>query len=515
MSLHSLTKRTAVQRRKWIITVVLAGVTLLLTWHYTGLVWHIDILGLVFLLLFYPIRHPGWMMEPETNSQRLLIDAEHPAAALSCGQEQAPELEGDMGLGTILGTKVNNFLTGVWNVVHPPDAPVRESDLRLAGRHPCRQPDYHVAPSNTRQDALYLHDQTFRALVENSPDLIVRFDRQLRHLYVNPAVEAFSGIKLEAFTGKTPQELGMPGDEVTAWENMLQTVFESGQERMFESEVTAHGERRVLESRITPEVDESGMVQTILVISRDVTERIEAEQHRLEMVRQQERAQVLERFMREAAHDLITPLTTMKTNLYLMGRTTDDPRMSRRIELLEDETSHIEASINALLKMTRINRETFEFEKTDMNQFIGQWISRWQEKAEQKQIPLIFEPGIDIPAVMLDQYEFQYVIQELMKNAIAHSTAAHPIIVRTSKQADHVCLSIIDHGEGIAPEDIEFIFEPFYRASAREVSKGGIGLGLTITKLIVQAHNGTITVESTPDEGSTFCVILPIERKSQ
>lgn len=454
-----------------------------------------------------------------------------------------PQLQWKMGPDQIFGHEPASFFTNLRDYIYPDDLArvqqsyqsVRETgqdeaEFRVKGhdgslhwvRARSRQAPNgwiysaitDVTPYRQAEETLRRQEHQFRALVEHTPDLIARFDRCYRHLYVNPALERFSGMALDQYVGKTSTELGWSEADFRPWLTAFDTVFDTGEETVIEVPITTpKGERYVLETRVVPERDEQGVIQTVLAITRNVTERRQAEQQRLEQARQQERVQVLERFMREAAHDLITPLTTMKTNLYLMRRTNDHPKIQRRIELLEDETSHIEASINALLKMTRMNEETFEFAPANLNLLVEQVVAAQRQHAEQMNIPLTFEPGTNIPAVMLDSSEFPFVIQELLTNAVAHSTSQQPITVQTAVAETDVCISVIDHGEGIKDEDLNLIFEPFYRSPAREVSKGGIGLGLTIAKWIVQAHHGRIEVESQVGKGSSFHVYLPLVRQ--
>jgi len=263
-----------------------------------------------------------------------------------------------------------------------------------------------------------------------------------------------------------------------------------------------------VEARIVPEfADENhDNVDTALFIGRDISARRLQE----ELQMQYNQADILQRFMREAAHDLITPLTTMKTNLYLMQRTTEDPAHLRRIELLEDQTDHIQKSMNALLKMTRLDSSNFDFEETDLNQLVRNMVLSQQVLMEVKGQQVKFKPDERLERVFVDQGEVQFVIRELLMNAMAHSTAGATTYVETHLGQDEVMISVKDEGDGIAPNDLIHIFEPFYRAAAREIVKGGIGLGLTLSRLIIDAHGGRIEVQSKREKGSTFFVYLPI-----
>ncbi len=120
-------------------------------------------------------------------------------------------------------------------------------------------------------------EQEFRALAENAPDIIAKFDKELRHIYVNPAIERATGIPRDSFIGKTNRELGMPENLISLWDKTLRTVFETGQETTIEFDFPTPGGQRYFESRIAPEFAKDGSVESVLVVSRDIAERKRAE----------------------------------------------------------------------------------------------------------------------------------------------------------------------------------------------------------------------------------------------
>jgi PAS domain S-box-containing protein len=126
---------------------------------------------------------------------------------------------------------------------------------------------------------LYQREQTFRAMAENAPDIIARVDRDLRYVYVNAAVERITGLSPQECIGKTTQELGMPEALHTLWDENLQQVFITGQERIIEFDfITLNGTRRYYQTRLVPEFAKDGSVASVLTIDRDVTDFKQTEQ---------------------------------------------------------------------------------------------------------------------------------------------------------------------------------------------------------------------------------------------
>jgi diguanylate cyclase (GGDEF)-like protein/PAS domain S-box-containing protein len=130
-----------------------------------------------------------------------------------------------------------------------------------------------LAERQKAQEALSRREREFEALAENVPDIVQRFDKELRHLYINPAVERFIGIPHEAFIGRTYRGMGLPENIVSLWDNALRRVFDTGQESIIEIDMQTHHGRVFLEARLVPEFAKDGSIDSVLAISRDITDR--------------------------------------------------------------------------------------------------------------------------------------------------------------------------------------------------------------------------------------------------
>ena len=125
-------------------------------------------------------------------------------------------------------------------------------------------------------------------------------------------------------------------------------------------------------------------------------------------------------------------------------------------------------------------------------------------------VDITIEPSL--PRVLADLTWLPKVICNLVENAAKYSPPGSPIIVSAATNGDKVTIAVTDRGAGIAASEQALIFEKFYRGSAQAHRKPGTGMGLAISRAIVEAHHGTIDVMSAPGEGSTFNVGLPIWR---
>jgi two-component system sensor histidine kinase KdpD len=125
-------------------------------------------------------------------------------------------------------------------------------------------------------------------------------------------------------------------------------------------------------------------------------------------------------------------------------------------------------------------------------------------------VTVTIEPRL--PRVLADVTWLQKVICNLLENAAKYSPSASPITLRAAIAGESIAVSVIDQGVGIAASEQVLIFEKFYRGRAQAHRQPGTGMGLAISRAIIEAHHGTIGVSSTPGEGSTFTIGLPIWR---
>ncbi|MBD3170405.1 MAG: PAS domain S-box protein [candidate division Zixibacteria bacterium] len=132
------------------------------------------------------------------------------------------------------------------------------------------------------EESLHKSEREFRTLAENAPNIVARFDRDLRHIYVNPAIEKASGIPAEQFIGKTHEEIGLPEQNVKEWKSHLHKAFNDKLRQKNEIYYDTPEGRRYFESEVVPELTNDGEVNTVLSIIRDITERKETEKALLE-----------------------------------------------------------------------------------------------------------------------------------------------------------------------------------------------------------------------------------------
>ncbi len=218
-------------------------------------------------------------------------------------------------------------------------------------------------------------------------------------------------------------------------------------------------------------------------------------------------------FVSNASHELKTPLATMKILLENMLYQPDMPGELRQ-EFMEDmnhEIDRLTGIISDLLTLTKMDNhsEKMKWERLDMSALTAQTVRLLHPAAEKKRQTLEAEiaPGLEMTG---DRIKLNQVLYNLIDNAMKYTPDQGRIQVTLKEEGENLIWQVRDNGIGIPEEDREHIFDRFYRVDkARSRETGGTGLGLSIVRQLVNMHGGSIAVESRPEEGSLFTVVLP------
>jgi signal transduction histidine kinase len=226
-----------------------------------------------------------------------------------------------------------------------------------------------------------------------------------------------------------------------------------------------------------------------------------------------EHAEQLRRNMvADAAHELRTPLSNLSGYLEAIrdGVIKPDPDTIRS---LDEEASSLSRLVNDLQELSLADAGELKLarQKEDISKLIKQVLAVLQPQAAAKGLMISTSLPDRLPPTNIDQHRIRQVLRNLLENAVAHTSQGGSITVTAWQQDNQIKISMVDTGEGIPVEDLPNIFERFYRVDkSRTRATGGSGLGLTIAKRLVEAHDGKIEVESEPGKGSTFTFTLPI-----
>ena len=212
------------------------------------------------------------------------------------------------------------------------------------------------------------------------------------------------------------------------------------------------------------------------------------------------------------SHDLRTPLAAIKasaTSLLDDSVAWDATARREFLEAIDEETDRLSLMVGNLLDLSRIEGGALRPDREwyDLSELIGDVVRRMASRAGDHPITVAIEA--DLPLLYIDYVEIAQVLANLCENAIKYTPAGSPIAIEARRLGHEIEITVRDRGPGIPAEAIGRVFEKFYRVNTRGGVPGS-GIGLTISKGLVEAHGGRIWVESTPGEGTVFRFTLPI-----
>ncbi|HOK20889.1 MAG TPA: ATP-binding protein [Candidatus Paceibacterota bacterium] len=236
--------------------------------------------------------------------------------------------------------------------------------------------------------------------------------------------------------------------------------------------------------------------------------------------REEEILKTKSEFLTVAAHQMRTPLSGIKWSLETLLSEGNENLTDTQRELLQknlEATDKILRLANDLLDVANIEsgRFGYEFVQSDLIDLIQKSISEYLYLADQHKIKIYFEPPSDgLPPFKFDPMRIKIVIQNLLENALRYNIEGGQIIIKVEKKPPYVEVSVSDTGIGIPKEELPKLFTKFFRASnVLKYETEGTGLGLYITRNIVEAHGGKIWAESIENRGTTMHFTLPMDEK--
>lgn len=215
-------------------------------------------------------------------------------------------------------------------------------------------------------------------------------------------------------------------------------------------------------------------------------------------------------FSANVSHELRTPLAVIQAQTEYLESKLNDPAFQRDFQTIHHQLSHMHSLIEQLLELARMNdSNALDLETVDVTSLLASIIEDFQPAATQKKITLTGDKN-NPPISLNTHITFLIrIVSNLLDNALKFTPEQGTVTLQWRETPTHVIIDVIDTGIGIPPSDQEKIFQVLYQANqARTQNEHGIGLGLALTKHMIQQIGGSITVQSVPTQGSTFTVTL-------
>lgn len=267
---------------------------------------------------------------------------------------------------------------------------------------------------------------------------------------------------------------------------------------------------------MVPFYDDAGVIAGVIGVSTDITARRKAEDDLQESTRKLEQSNAeLQRFAYIASHDLQEPLRTITSYLQLLSRDYAgrlDADADEFINFAVNGAKRMRALIQGVLDYSRIDASTAEPGPVDCGELVHDAVANLRVKIEETGAKIVWQ---ELPTVLGDAQQLGQLMQNLLGNALKFCHGAPDIAIQAMRadDGDMWTISVHDHGIGIAPRDVEHIFDMFGRLHSQGEYEGS-GIGLSVCKKIVEQHGGRMGVESEVDVGTTFSFTLPAYEES-
>jgi PAS domain S-box-containing protein len=360
-------------------------------------------------------------------------------------------------------------------------------------------------------------------VVERMNAAVIVLDNTLTIVDANPAAQALAPQK---------QIIGQPfGQMFFVWQPFLMQIVQHPQHATQQTEIVWEkaDKRTHYELNLTP-LYQHQRLSGYLLVARDITERVSAQEEIQRRSRELEAAnqeltiaweaakqadRVKSQFLASMSHELRTPLNailnfTEFVSLGLLGDVNE--RQKDALDKSLSSGRHLLELINDVLDMTKIESgmmKLFVEDNVRLQPEFEQVISTTQTLLQDKSVRLVTDIDDDLPTVLGDRRRIRQVLLNLLSNA-AKFTEEGSITFSVKYRDQHLLFAVIDSGPGIAADEQALIFEPFKQTHAGIQHAQGTGLGLPISRKLVEAHGGDLWVESEPGEGAAFYVRLPI-----
>ena len=372
-----------------------------------------------------------------------------------------------------------------------------------------------IADRKAAEEDLQAANAFLDSVVENLPVMLfVKDARDGRFLRFNRAGEEMLGLPRSELLGRTDPEI-FPPQLATEFAKADRTVLTTRKPMEIPEEIAATSPRgpRVLHTRKIPICDPAGEPQYLLGISEDITERrLAQESARLARLEAERASHAKSEFLSRMSHDLRTPLNAILGFAQLLEMDRLAPEQSESVRQILKGGAHLLELINEVLDIARIEAGHLSLspEPVAVGEVVTQVVELIRPLGSARRVTV----GTDLVVtsslhVRADRQRLTQVLMNLVGNAVKYNRDGGAVAVSCAPHADSVRIAVRDTGAGIAPQKLQLLFQPFERLGAEQSAVEGTGLGLAVSKGLVEAMGGTIGVDSRVDEGSTFWIELP------
>lgn len=373
-----------------------------------------------------------------------------------------------------------------------------------------------ITPQKLAEQSLEREHHLLRTVVDHIQDKIYVKDRQGRFVMANTATLKAHRTTADKHMGTTDFDYMNPERAQHMLEEE-QAIMESGIPIINQELHTPSDPLNKLVDDLwflvskVPLMDKNGEVTGLVGINRNITSRKVAAQKASELKLEQERSQILSNFMTHSSHEFRTPLSVIQTATYLLNNADHLDKIHPYVQQIKQQTRRMNHLIDELQLMLRLDNLThIEARPIYLDSMIRTILNQAEQRVLEKHLTVNFVENNTDVFVRCEHEMLGVALSSILDNAIRYTQDEGTITLRYEIEDSHVCITIQDSGIGMSDETLTHLFERFYRADEAHTTHG-FGLGLSITKRIIELHGGDIKIDSQIGVGTTVKLRLPIE----
>lgn len=337
-------------------------------------------------------------------------------------------------------------------------------------------------------------------IVKSISDPLLVLDSSFKIKLINKSCETFFNIKEENVLNKHFIQVIK---DIELYDYAFKVINNDLKDEEKIINIDINGKKYFFNVTVTPIRDFDSKINGVIMLLKNVTEL-----KQLEIIKTD--------FIGTISHELKTPLTSAMMGVGLLldknlGEFNDKQKMV--LETINEDVQKLNDLVSNLLKMSKVqsDKDFFDIKPCFIESLVYSCINSYRSKAEEKDINLHYELPKELPKVMVDEEKITWVLNNLILNAIKYNNYNGEVLVGAVVNNKKLYIYVKDTGIGIPQEYLETVFNKFVRVENGEIMSEGNGLGLAISKEIVEAHSGVIWCESKVGVGSIFTFTLPIE----
>jgi two-component system, sporulation sensor kinase E len=350
---------------------------------------------------------------------------------------------------------------------------------------------------NRAERRLEESEQRYKSLYENNPDAICTFDLNGHFISVNPATERITGYPADELLNQSIMQVIQTSDDMNNWKEHFRKSLQ-GETQSYEISLIHKNGYPVILEVINVPIIINEEIAGVYTISKDITEEKRAE----ELLIKSEKLSIVGQLAAGVAHEIRNPLTSLKGFVQLLsGRIT---QYDHFFDIMLSELDRINFIVSEFLVIAK--PQVVHFQPKNPGEILLQTIALLNSQALMNNVEIAYKLSNDLPLIRCDENQIKQVFINVLNNSIDAMPDGGAIIVKSEiKDNGDLTLTFIDHGVGISEDRIPRLGEPFYTTKEK-----GTGLGLMVSYKIIENHQGSMSIRSKLDQGTTVEITLPV-----